>query len=66
MKYLALAAASLLANTVPAVNATPTPTLSAPAEVDYYTCPMHADVREKKPGKCPKCGMELVPVYKKK
>lgn len=29
----------------------------------YYTCPMpeHADVVMDKPGKCPKCGMDLVP-----
>jgi transcription initiation factor IIE alpha subunit len=28
----------------------------------YYTCPMpeHADVVMDKPGKCPKCGMDLV------
>jgi YHS domain-containing protein len=26
-----------------------------------YTCPMHPDVRQKGPGKCPKCGMDLVP-----
>ncbi len=25
-----------------------------------YTCPMHADVRSKTPGNCPKCGMTLV------
>src|SRR3989344_850700 len=25
-----------------------------------YTCPMHTGVREKKPGRCPKCGMSLV------
>ena len=25
-----------------------------------YTCPMHPEVREDKPGICPKCGMELV------
>ncbi|MEI2822068.1 MAG: heavy metal-binding domain-containing protein [Chitinophagaceae bacterium] len=24
-----------------------------------YTCPMHPDVTSDKPGKCPKCGMEL-------
>ncbi|MEK7598291.1 MAG: copper-translocating P-type ATPase [Patescibacteria group bacterium] len=25
-----------------------------------YTCIMHSEVRQKQPGKCPKCGMELV------
>lgn len=25
-----------------------------------YTCGMHSDVISKKPGKCPKCGMELI------
>jgi len=27
-----------------------------------YTCPMHPEVRQKGPGKCPKCGMFLEPV----
>ena len=26
-----------------------------------YICPMHASIREASPGKCPKCGMALVP-----
>ena len=26
----------------------------------YYTCPMHPEIHEDKPGKCPKCGMTLV------
>lgn len=26
-----------------------------------YVCPMHSDVRQPTPGKCPKCGMELLP-----
>ena len=26
-----------------------------------YTCPMHPEVRQPSPGKCPKCGMSLVP-----
>ncbi len=27
-----------------------------------YTCPMHPEVRSAEPGRCPKCGMDLVPV----
>ncbi|MGB7336762.1 MAG: copper-translocating P-type ATPase [Salaquimonas sp.] len=26
-----------------------------------YTCPMHLEIRQDKPGDCPKCGMHLVP-----
>ena len=26
-----------------------------------FLCPMHPDVRQPNPGKCPKCGMDLVP-----
>jgi Heavy metal binding domain len=29
----------------------------------YYTCSMHPWVRESKPGQCPVCGMNLVPIY---
>jgi hypothetical protein len=25
-----------------------------------YTCPMHPEIHEHKPGHCPKCGMDLV------
>jgi hypothetical protein len=25
-----------------------------------YTCSMHPEVKSDKPGKCPKCGMDLV------
>src|SRR5262245_19672804 len=31
-----------------------------PAEV-VYTCPMHPEIVSDAPGKCPKCGMALVP-----
>ncbi|WP_198005425.1 heavy metal translocating P-type ATPase [Hydrogenivirga sp. 128-5-R1-1] len=31
-----------------------------------YTCPHHPEVRETKPGKCPKCGMDLVKVEERK
>jgi Cu(I)/Ag(I) efflux system membrane fusion protein len=41
-------------------------TNSKPADVDYYTCTMHPSVRSQDPhGKCPICGMDLVPVMKK-
>jgi Cu(I)/Ag(I) efflux system membrane fusion protein len=30
-----------------------------------YTCPMHPDYISNKPGKCPKCGMDLVKVKTK-
>ena len=26
-----------------------------------YLCPMHKGVRQANPGKCPKCGMDLLP-----
>ena len=32
-----------------------------PVAKQLYTCPMHPDVISDKPGKCPKCGMDLVP-----
>jgi Cu(I)/Ag(I) efflux system membrane fusion protein len=49
-----------------------TPSHTAPAgsigehagEIDHYTCSMHPSVRQQSPGKCPICGMELIPVTK--
>jgi len=45
---------ALLTNTAPATN--------APAAKQLYTCPMHPEVISDKPGQCPKCGINLVPV----
>ncbi len=38
---------------------------SEPEAVDHYTCPMHPSVHQHGPGKCPICGMNLIPVSKK-
>lgn len=37
----------------------PEPSASRAAQF-YYTCVMHPEIHESKPGKCPKCGMDLV------
>ncbi|MBV9299117.1 MAG: efflux RND transporter periplasmic adaptor subunit [Verrucomicrobia bacterium] len=42
------------------------PTASVKNDIDYYTCTMHPWVHSKKPGKCPVCAMDLVPVFKTK
>src|SRR5205809_7843633 len=34
------------------------------SNIDYWTCTMHPSVREKGPGKCPICSMDLMPVMK--
>ena len=36
------------------------------AKVSYWTCAMHPSVHSERAGKCPICGMELIPVYKEK
>lgn len=39
---------------------TDAPTETEVAAVDgYYTCPMHPEFHESKPGNCPECGMAL-------
>lgn len=44
-------------NTKPAAKAE---TTGAAVQGVQYTCPMHPEVISDKPGKCPKCGMDLV------
>jgi Heavy metal binding domain len=35
--------------------------IQEPTRGQFYFCPMHTDVRQPTPGKCAKCGMDLVP-----
>src|SRR5258708_36870547 len=37
---------------------------SAHREIDHYTCSMHPSVKQQGPGRCPICGMDLIPVTK--
>src|SRR3989442_9574329 len=59
LKFFVLAALLLS----PACSKSSKPT--KPPDVDYYTCTMHPSVHAEAPGKCPICGMDLVPVMKR-
>jgi len=48
----------------PVPSTTNSPSAGQPVAKQLYTCPMHPDVISDKPGKCPKCEMDLVPVEK--
>ena len=43
-----------------AIQRQPQPAAGTPAQT--YTCPMHPEIRQDRPGSCPKCGMALEPV----
>ncbi len=38
-------------------------TESAKPKIKYWTCSMHPQIHMSGPGKCPICGMDLIPVY---
>ncbi|MGE0682513.1 MAG: heavy metal translocating P-type ATPase [Candidatus Binatia bacterium] len=48
-------------NQEPEVHVHPTPAPSGRGD-GVYTCPMHPEVREPRPGSCPTCGMALEPL----
>jgi Cu(I)/Ag(I) efflux system membrane fusion protein len=37
--------------------------LQTQSNIKYWTCSMHPQIHESGPGKCPICGMTLIPVY---
>lgn len=43
-------------------SAAPDPTAEEALVDTPHTCPMHPEVRQEGPGRCPECGMDLVPV----
>jgi len=47
--------APMAGNAAPAV-------VAAAAAPTVYTCPMHPEIRQDRPGNCPKCGMTLEPL----
>ncbi len=44
------------------VGASTAPEAAAPAKAEVWTCSMHPHIRKSGPGKCPLCGMTLIPV----
>ncbi len=40
----------------------PKPTTAEPAGVGQWTCPMHSEIVQDRPGSCPLCGMALEPM----
>lgn len=45
-------------------SAASAPNSEPQAASETYVCPMHPDVKQSTPGKCPRCGMKLVPAPK--
>lgn len=44
----------------PKKNPSPKSSQNQKAQAGYWTCVMHPEIHESKPGQCPKCGMTLV------
>ena len=63
MKKILLLAVVLLAAS-PVLFAQSSKTKTDSTKKQMYTCTMDPEVISSKPGKCPKCGMDLVPVKK--
>jgi hypothetical protein len=53
-------------SSTPAGAGTTAKPASDPPSGKVYICPMHPEVKSDQPGKCPKCGMALMPQEGKK
>ena len=65
IKVTLILAVTILASsavTTTFAESTPSPGTNPPADSKKikFTCPMHAEVLQDKPGKCEKCGMTLI------
>lgn len=60
--WLALVACGQVDPPAPSGHAHGTTAHEAASTIEYYTCPMHPSVKSETPGRCPICGMDLVPV----
>jgi RND family efflux transporter MFP subunit len=63
LALVAIVAAGVVLMAMMRKNADPATRVGADphaAHATIWTCPMHPEVRERAPGKCPKCGMDLV------
>ena len=60
VKLAALAAVLLLASSIPVLTGCGNSGTAPAATAKLYTCTMHPEVVTNQPGKCPKCGMDLV------
>ncbi|ODU25168.1 MAG: hypothetical protein ABS95_00955 [Verrucomicrobia bacterium SCN 57-15] len=58
--FLLVAAVFLAAGSFAFVGCKPAQDQSSGSQAKQYTCSMHPEVVQDKPGKCPKCGMDLV------
>jgi hypothetical protein len=63
-KFLILVLVATINSALLAQTATPQSDQNTATERQQYTCVMHPEVVQDHPGKCPKCGMELVAVSK--
>lgn len=57
--FVVFAVLAAITGCKPKTETSTTPPTTTESKVTY-TCPMHPEVTSDKPGKCPKCGMDLV------